>query len=514
MLHLVDQGNSSPESRSRGKGLVLLIQASTVTRNILREELEAEGYTVDIAGTGEAGLEKCQDLRPDIVLMDVGVESPDGNEVCRQLRSHNATQQIPVILVSEQGELKDKLAGFEAGASDYLSKPFFTKELLARLKAHLRSAEMLKTSSQLGDFYLEMLWGVGSTISSPFSSEDELEVILRQALAGVRASRGSLFLLDEGTGGLKVRAMQGYGEEGNPPAGDIVRISEKLPMLQSGAESEGMALKIHEDPESGRLFVPMIAKERLVGGIEVDLEGREARLSANDQKMLYALASQAAMILENARLERDARSMFLNIIVSLAGAVDAKDAYTHGHSMRVARVALRVAQQLGLSREAQETLLLSAILHDVGKIAIPDEILQKPGRLTSEEFEIMKGHTTAGARMLAHIPALEDVVPGIRNHHERWDGTGYPDGLAGDEIPLVGRIIHIGDAFDAITTDRVYRNCKPVSWAMQEIQDRAGEQFDPECVAAACEARRQGWLEDTIPEQTPTIFELIEQITG
>jgi len=159
--------------------------------------------------------------------------------------------------------------------------------------------------------------------------------------------------------------------------------------------------------------VPMVSKERLVGGIEIHVGERRGRLSVNEQKVLYALASQAAIFLENARLERDVRSMFLSIIVSMAGAVDAKDAYTHGHSLRVARVALVVAQENGLPRAELEPLLLSAILHDVGKIAIPDHILKKPERLDKEEFEIMKGHPIAGAKMLQHIRALENVIPGI-----------------------------------------------------------------------------------------------------
>ena len=157
--------------------------------------------------------------------------------------------------------------------------------------------------------------------------------------------------------------------------------------------------------------------------------------------------------------------MFLNIIVSLAGAVDTKDAYTHGHSLRVARMAVILGRASGMRRDGLEPLLLSAILHDVGKIGIPDQILKKPERLTSEEFDIMKGHVTAGARLLSHIPALEQVLPGILHHHESWDGSGYPDGLVGEDIPLPGRIILVADAFDAMTTDRVYRKAGP---------DRAG----------------------------------------
>jgi len=256
----------------------------------------------------------------------------------------------------------------------------------------------------------------------------------------------------------------------------------------------------------------MVSKERLVGGIEIHLGTRRGRLTVNEQKLLYALGSQAAVFLSNARLEREVRSMFLNIIVSMAGAVDAKDAYTHGHSLRVARMALIVAREKGLPREELEPLLLSAILHDVGKIGIPDDILKKPGRLNRAEFEIMKGHPIAGAKMLQHIPALENVIPGILHHHEYWNGSGYPHGLAGEGIPLQGRIIHIGDAFDAMTTDRIYRTKTDVAGAVAEICKHSGKQFDPSLVECFLQANRSGRIHDGMPASTPSLHELIDQI--
>jgi putative nucleotidyltransferase with HDIG domain len=269
---------------------------------------------------------------------------------------------------------------------------------------------------------------------------------------------------------------------------------------------------MYEDEKNQTVFIPMVAKEDLIGGIEIATVGRSRRFSANEQKVLYALASQAAIVIENARLEGDVRSMFLNIIVSMAGAVDAKDAYTHGHSMRVARMALIVAQERGMAREEIETLMLSAILHDVGKIAIPDKVLKKAGRLDRKEFEIMKTHTTAGARMLSHIPALENVIPGILEHHEFWNGTGYPGGLEGEKISLAGRIIHIGDAFDAMTTDRIYRQKTSVDQALEEIEKFSGIQFDPDCVTLLLDAHRRGKVDPDIPKSTPSLHELIEQI--
>jgi putative nucleotidyltransferase with HDIG domain len=490
---------------------ILVVDDSNLLRNILREELEAEGFKVHVAEEGESALEMAQTLRPDVVLLDVVLPQLDGFEVCRRLKNNNVTQGIPVLMLSSRNELKDKLAGFEAGADDYLTKPFFTKELIARLQSKLRTRHTLESHRKVGDFYLEMLFGIGSAITSPFKVDDEVEIILRQALVAAGTRRGTILLHDPDDGSLEVKGSEGYNGSG-PAVGERFRISDKLPLVGGENSDAPMAIKVYEDSNRGTAFVPMVAKERLVGGIELHLGESGRRLSAERQKVLYALASQAAIFIENARLERDVRSMFLNIIVSLAGAVDAKDAYTHGHSLRVARIALLVAKERGLPVERQEPLLLSAILHDVGKIAIPDSILKKPKRLDRDEFDVMKEHVTAGARILGHIPALEEVIPGIRHHHEHWDGSGYPDGLNGEDIPLAGRIILIGDAFDAMTTDRVYRKGMPVSDALDRMQEFAGIQFDPNLVQLVRNAYERGEIGDEFSKTTPTIHELVEQI--
>lgn len=498
-------------SKSHGRRSLLVVDDSNLLRNILREELEAEGFAVHLADRGGAALELARDLRPDLVLLDVVLPEMDGLEVCRRLKSDEATQEIPVVLLSSRNELKDKLAGFEAGAEDYLTKPFFTKELVARLQSRLRVRDSLEGHRRVGELYLELLVGFGSAITSPFNLEDEVEIILRQALRATSSRRGSILLHDPESGELEVRGTEGY-VEGGPRVGDRCRISEKLPLVETGESGSPLAIRIYEDRASARLFVPMVAKERLVGGIELEPAGEDRRLNAPNQKVLYALASQAAIFIENARLERDVRAMFLNIIVSLAGAVDTKDAYTHGHSLRVARMAVILGRASGLRREGLEPLLLSAILHDVGKIGIPDRILKKPERLTDEEFEIMKGHVTAGTRLLSHIPALEQVLPGILHHHESWDGSGYPDGLAGEDIPLPGRIILVADAFDAMTTDRVYRKGMTVETALGRIERHAGTQFDPGLVKLVRSEYERGAIEDEFSGTTPTLTQLIDMI--
>jgi HD-GYP domain-containing protein (c-di-GMP phosphodiesterase class II) len=184
------------------------------------------------------------------------------------------------------------------------------------------------------------------------------------------------------------------------------------------------------------------------------------------------------------RAAEENRALFMGSIQMLAGAVDEKDPYTRGHSDRVTRYSLLVAKEMNLPASFMETLQISAQLHDVGKIGIEDHILKKPGALTAEEFEVMKTHTTKGANILRPVTQLAEMLPGIELHHEALDGRGYPYGLKGDQIPLLARVIAVGDTFDALTTNRPYQQAHTPDQALQIIQNLAGKRLDPVAVAA------------------------------
>ncbi|HEY6053780.1 MAG TPA: HD-GYP domain-containing protein, partial [Gaiellaceae bacterium] len=169
---------------------------------------------------------------------------------------------------------------------------------------------------------------------------------------------------------------------------------------------------------------------------------------------------------------------------SLSATVDARDAYTAGHSRRVQQLALAIGRELGLSQAELELLGHAALFHDIGKLAVPDAVLLKPSKLTEEEWELMQRHAEEGAHIINRLGFLNDAVPAIRHHHERFDGHGYPDGIKGEEIPLGARIIHVADAFDSMLTTRVYRPARPAHEALAELHRNAGTQFCPRCVAA------------------------------
>ena len=168
----------------------------------------------------------------------------------------------------------------------------------------------------------------------------------------------------------------------------------------------------------------------------------------------------------------------------VARAVDARDGYTARHSRRVSDLAVEMGRMLGLDGRELGLLAEAALFHDVGKLAVPDSILLKPSQLTESEWEIMRSHSEEGARLLERLAVDEAVVAAVRHHHEHFDGAGYPAGLVGEEIPLFARVIHVADAFDSMTSDRVYRRARPTLDAIHELRDGIGEQFCPRCVRA------------------------------
>jgi len=184
--------------------------------------------------------------------------------------------------------------------------------------------------------------------------------------------------------------------------------------------------------------------------------------------------------------------LFINSVRMLAAAIDAKDPYTRGHSERVARYSVGIGKHLGLADKEMRDLRVSALLHDVGKIGIDDRILRKPGALSEDEFEVMKQHPAKGAAIMSGVAQLIDIIPGMKYHHEKWSGGGYPDGLEGEQIPLQARIVAIADTFDAMTTNRPYQKAMEINYVVEKIKSFAGTRFDPRVVEAFVNAVKRG----------------------
>jgi putative nucleotidyltransferase with HDIG domain len=224
-----------------------------------------------------------------------------------------------------------------------------------------------------------------------------------------------------------------------------------------------------------------------------------AGLSENFNRMSLSIKGAFEEVQRHARENRE---LFISSIKALAEAIDAKDPYTRGHSERVAIYASAIARELGWPADEVERVRVAALLHDVGKIGIDDRIIRKPTALTEEEFEIMKLHPVIGASIMSPIPRLADVIPGMRHHHEKWEGGGYPDGLKGNEIPLLARVVSVADTLDAMTTTRPYQKAMEIDFVLNRIRQLSPSRFEPRIVDALLSAWNRGAIK-IMPQELP-----------
>jgi HD-GYP domain-containing protein (c-di-GMP phosphodiesterase class II) len=269
----------------------------------------------------------------------------------------------------------------------------------------------------------------------------------------------------------------GAGEPRAQDEGAVGRaLRERRPVLvdvpaQGGGEAQG-----------ARLAVPVFAGSSLWGAVE--LRSHEpAAFDEDDAQVAQTVADHVGAALRTAELYRTLEETHLGTAQALAAALEAKDNYTADHARSMADLAVETGAALGFDDASLRDLRLGAIFHDIGKIAVPDAILNKRGPLTAEEFEVVKRHPLVGEQILAPVPFLRDVRSIVRHDHERWDGAGYPDGLRDSDIPIGARVVFVVDAYHAMTSDRPYRVGMPASAALAELEAHAGSQFDPRIVS-------------------------------
>jgi HD-GYP domain-containing protein (c-di-GMP phosphodiesterase class II) len=279
---------------------------------------------------------------------------------------------------------------------------------------------------------------------------------------------------------------------------EVLRLLQQdLPLLVHGVKAHKL---FANPPRAPRIVsfctIPLKVRDKIVGLLNAYSYTRSYKFTEGQRKMLSIMGSRAAVSIENARLyenllrtNRDLETANLQLeenfrqtIVGLAQALEENDEYTRGHSDRVSRFSRIVAEGLGLPNHEVETVVQAAKMHDIGKIGIRYEQLNKPGQLTPEETTMFRNHPEKGRRILHPIPFLRHLIPGCFCHHEHWDGGGYPQGLKGEEIPLIGRIIAVADTYDAMTTDRAYRSALSHETAIAEVKRCSGTQFDPKIV--------------------------------
>jgi putative nucleotidyltransferase with HDIG domain len=336
--------------------------------------------------------------------------------------------------------------------------------------------------------------------------EDLLKSVLHDAVAVLDAQRGAIVLAEGAEQKLKIKALvTGRGEPRAVAAGrDGVGRFQFSQSLANRCVQRGESILCHrvdEDPElamaksiaegtmASVLCVLLRTPRKRLGVLHLDRSPWQKPFTIEELHLADALAANVSAGIECAQLLRKQRDLFLDTITILAQAVELRDECTGGHTLRVSTYSLLLAQELNLAAGDVELIRLGTPLHDIGKIGIDDAILRKPDKLTPEEFEVMKTHTVKGAEIISTVPDLRPIIPIVRSHHERWDGRGYPDGLGGEAISPLARVVALADAFDAMTSDRPYRKGMAAPVAFAEIEKQAGRQFDPAFAAAFLKIR-------------------------
>jgi len=314
--------------------------------------------------------------------------------------------------------------------------------------------------------------------------EDQMKSLLEMGCALVRADSGVLLTQEESFGDLHEQVSSGRAEWAR---GDsfysIVRwVNEhKEPAVWQKGVKDPRFVGVTLQTEAG-IIAPMLVREKVIGVLGVGSQRKGENYDSDDVEMFKNFSAQAAVAVENTTLYDRLQDTYLGAIGALAAAIEARDPYTVGHSARVTQYAVAIAESMKLSTEETEEIRLAALLHDIGKIGVSDHILNKPGRLDEEEYSAMKMHPELSMRIMAPLPHRGDIIPIIYHHHEHFDGSGYVDGQAGEDIPLGARIVSVADAYEAMTSDRPYRAALSREDAVQELRVNSGTQFDPEVV--------------------------------
>jgi len=377
-----------------------------------------------------------------------------------------------------------------ASSADHLFETFFQAPREAPSQEQLREAQQR----------LQAVYAANQVITSERDLHRVFAVIMDQIFGLVPAHNGVILLRDKDSGELVTE----YVKTGRAAAEVVISSS----IVQRAAE-RGEAVITRDAADDSRfeagmsiiaqnissaMCAPLRHQDETLGVIYVDTRGTTNAFVQSDLQLLVALAGPAASAIKNAQYVHMLEKAYADTLVVLADTIEMRDKYTVGHTWRVTNFAMAIAREIGWSEEKIRECEMGGVLHDIGKIAIEDAILGKPGRLTEEEFAKIKVHPERGARLLQDVERLHPLIPYCLYHHERYDGHGYPYGLSGEEIPIEGRVVAVADTFDALTSNRPYRKGLDPDFALGEIEKGRSTQFDPEVVDAFVRAYRAGGI--------------------
>lgn len=440
---------------------VLIVDDSPASRQMVHTILEEMGLDVTEADDGTAALDLAQNQAFDLVVTDVNMPVMDGLELCETLKHNETTQALPVIILSSRDSDADIEAGFSAGAAAYVPKnqvAELSEQVRLLLDRHgflkERLALVVDDSKAIRTMVADDLRKEGFKVQKAADGEKALRILDKGLMPDIIVTDlemprlNGLELIREITSRprymhIPVVVMSTHGER-----------SAMLPAMHAGAAS------YITKPFRGEQLAILL--ERL-------------------------LSDQVSLIMSERRRLESKERIFMAAMTSLTNALEARDGYTRGHSDAVSDYSVRIGKAMGFTPVQLERLRLAALLHDIGKIGVRDDVLLKPGRLTDEEYAHVKRHPTIALQILKPLPDQQEAFDAAAFHHERWNGSGYPNGLAGKDIPLLARIVAVADVFDALTSDRPYRKGMDRMQALEIILDGRGKEFCPKCVDAFME---------------------------
>jgi response regulator RpfG family c-di-GMP phosphodiesterase len=460
---------------------------------MIRDALDQSGYQeVGVAENGRDALDRfCQD-RYDLVISDVMMPVMGGMELLNRIREINP--DTAVIMITAHPALELTVSAMKKGAVDFLKKPFDINELLFKVHVCLNEKtlnEAMHPAAGIAEIQIKdktkELSVRGHIYDSFEDIEDDHEHIFKKivdlSLSVVDGEECSLLVYDEEEGAFHPKIIRSaheekYERETIPALRQVINevIAKKTALMVHSSEHPAIAPSL--------ICTPLMIRNNIFGILCIRKKINHELFTPKDLQYVVSLTKRASLNLENRILYESVYNNVLDTFKSLVASVQLRDHYTEEHSSRVTRLALEIAGMMNCTRKEMESIKIAGMMHDVGKIAIPDNVLLKPGRLTEEEFDIIRTHPDVGERILRPILLFDEERNIILHHHERWDGGGYPTGLAGTAIPLLSRILAVADTFDAMTNNRPYRSAMAVADAVTEIERNSNTQFDPAVVVA------------------------------
>ena len=472
---------------SAKKQSILVVDDDTSTRSLVVDAMGQFGnYRVIEACDGVEGLEMLTKNTFDLVICDVMMPGMNGMELLDRIRELDPTTHT--ILITAYPTIDLTVSAMKTGAVDFLAKPFNIDDLICKVDVYLRAKAMMgedanplpssALTNKISDLSTRSY--IYDTIEHTKNNDEIFQEMVNLANKVVGGEVCAILLHDKDYQEFDAIVVKGV----SPSFFKNIMIPSLSSFLnETVRRKEPLLLNLIDNAVfSSVICAPLKMRGQVFGVIVLSGKGNEHVYSERDLYYVQSIANRASLNIENRLLYESLYTNLLSTFQSIAKSIQARDHYTEEHSVRVMNLATKIAEVMDCTSGEIESLRIAATLHDVGKIAIPDNILLKPGRLTDEEFDIIKNHPVVGENILKPLPILDTERLIIRHHHERWDGKGYPDGLCASDIPFLSRILTAVDSYDAMTNNRPYRKAMERDDALDELRRNIHRQFDEEIV--------------------------------